>query len=63
MAEKRKKFEEEQRREEIKLQMQRHYTEERRDSDAPKEEGAVRAKLPELIITKFNGTHLDWFQF
>ena len=31
-----------------------------KDSDAA---GKTKAKLPELVITKFQGTHLDWQRF
>ena len=46
----------------MKPQMYRRYGEESRDSVAPKQESVVRAKLAKLVITKFNGTHLDCFR-
>ena len=45
--------------EEFKLQMQRRWRKEKRDSVAPKQESVVRVKLPKLIITIFNGTQLN----
>ena len=65
--EKQRQFEERQRKqrrfeqEEIRKQRQRRYREERRDSVAPKQESVLKLMLPKLVITKFNGTHLDWF--
>ena len=60
---KKQQFEEECKREEIKLQMKMKYAQEKKDQVADKEPSTTRAKLPKLVITKFNGTHLDWFRF
>ena len=52
-------IEEEEKREEVRLQMQRRYREELRDSVAPHKESFVRVKLSKFVMTKLNWIHLD----
>ena len=53
-------IEEEEKREEVRLQMQRRYREEEgRDSVAPHKESFVRVKLSKFVMTKLNWIHLD----
>ena len=55
-----RKLEEERRIQEMKAEMKKlKKTEERRGS----REDEVRVKLPKLVISQFEGTHLDWFRF
>ena len=55
-----RRLEEERRIQEIKAEMKTlKKTEERRGS----REDEVRVKLPKLVISQFEGTHLDWFRF
>lgn len=52
-------IEEEQKREEVRLQMQRRYRGEGRDSVASHKESFVRVKLSKFAMTKLNWIHLD----
>ena len=52
-------IEEEQKMEEVRLQMQRRYREEGKDSVAPHKESFVRVKLSKFVMTKLNWIHLD----
>ena len=55
-----RRLEEERRIQEMKAEMKKlKKTEERRGS----REDEVRVKLPKLVISQFEGTHLDWFRF
>ena len=55
-----RRLEEERRIQEMKAEMKRlEKTEERRCSTKDK----VRVKLPKLVVSQFEGTHLDWFRF
>ena len=55
-----RRLEEERRIQEMKAEMKKlKKTEERRGS----REDEVRVKLPRLVISQFEGTHLDWFRF
>ena len=55
-----RRLEEERRIQEMKAEMKKlKKTEERRGS----REHEVRVKLPKLVISQFEGTHLDWFRF
>ena len=44
--------------EEIKLKMKRKY-----EKDNKKEHSRIQVKLPKLMISKFEGTHLNWQRF
>ena len=59
-----KKFEEEQRIEEMRLKMREQFSKKHADEKPPVSEGTdVKVKLPKLTITKFKGTSLDWMRF
>ena len=61
--EKRKRrFEEELKLEEAKMEIKREF-EKKIDESRAKSLKDVGAKLPKLVITKFQGTHLDWQRF
>ena len=45
------------------LQLKSNSLEDIQESTATKTKTATKAKLPELFITLFNGTHLDYFHF
>lgn len=45
------------------LQLKSNSLEDIQESTATKTKTATKAKLPELFITLFNGTHLDHFHF
>ena len=53
------RYEEEKKIEEMKLHLQGKN--EKKTSD--KEISSTNVKLPKLVITKFEGTHLDWMCF
>ena len=54
------KEEEERRIQEMKAEMKKlKKTEQRRGS----REDEVRVELPKVVISQFEGTHLDWFRF
>ena len=55
-----RRFEEEMRLEEMRLEMRKKYDREE-GKDTVKE--SVKVKLPKLVISKFEGTALDWFRF
>ena len=55
--------EEELRLEEIRIKLQKHYNEESNQSTGAKTENTSEAKLPKVVITRFNGSHLDWIRF
>ena len=59
----RRRFEEELKLEEAKLNMKRDLEKKRDESFTAAEKGQVRIKLPKLIISKFQGTFLDWQRF
>ena len=63
---KRRHFEEEIRLEEEKLRIKRELErkmEEEREKVQLRKDQTSKAKLPKLIITKFQGTHIDWQRF
>ena len=45
------------------LRMERQILESRSQSKSDMPGKSVMIKLPELEITKFKGTHVDWFRF
>ena len=54
-----RRLEEERRIQEMKAEMKKlKKTEEKRGS-----RDEIRVKLPKLVISQFEGTHLDWFRF
>ena len=52
------RYQEEFETEEIKLKMKRKY-----EKDNKKEHSRIQVKLPKLMISKFEGTHLNWQRF
>lgn len=60
-----RKYEEEMRFEKEKLEQRLKYEKQIEDSrkDQNKNDKSINAKLPKLVITKFNGTHTDWLRF
>ena len=60
-----KRYNEEKLIEEMKFQMRKKLEQETKDTDQTEDDKsnrkdlATNAKLPELVITKFKGTHLD----
>ena len=62
----RRQFEEDIRFEEEKLRIKREFErkmEEEREKSQLRKDQTSKAKLPKLIITKFQGTHIDWQRF
>ena len=55
------KFIEEEKLEQMRLEMRKTYEEKTEATKASP--GKTNAKLPKLQITKFKGTHIDWFRF
>ena len=56
----RKRYEEEMRLEEMRMEMRKKYV----DSEGKKSASeSNKVKLPKLVISKFEGTALDWFRF
>lgn len=60
-----RKYEDELRFEREKLEQRLKYEKQIEDSrkDQNKNDKSINAKLPKLVITKFNGTHTDWLRF
>ena len=59
-----RRYEEEQRIEEMRLKMREQFSKKHADEKTPVAEGTdVKVKLPKLTITKFKGTSLDWMRF
>lgn len=60
-----RKYEEEMRFEEEKLEQRLKYEKQIEDSpkDQNKKEKSINGKLPKLVITKFKSTHTDWLRF
>ena len=59
-----RRLEEERRVTEMKLELKKKYEDKREDqSKKLPADSTTKVKLPKLVITKFEGTHFDWFRF
>ena len=56
-------YEKEMRVERMRLQMRREFHSREGEQQVIKESSEMRAKLPKLTISKFNGTNIDWLRF
>eukprot|EP00795_Rhopilema_esculentum_P004345 gene4345-20561_t len=66
LSSKQRQFEVESELEKARSEQKFHYErrlEELKSTSPPNEQESTKVKLPKLIISKFQGTHLDWYRF